>query len=190
MPCRGWYLSGAALGFLSYVFLSLGVVPCAAGAVYTAPQDLGTLGGGGAYATGINNSGASCQLSSRQAPSGWKHAWSFKERPLPERRWFFLTHTGVAARIDAGSALYPRSAAYALLDYGALRNISERWGIGGNLYLGADDRRVRFGVKGRMRRWVTRDVALDLAPVFWSLAATIGKGPQAFRDLSGKEPSP
>lgn len=88
---------------------------------------------------------------------------SFTGRPWPGARWFLVTHSGLAARVDAGSPLYEKGKAYALADFGAMRNLGERWAVGGNLYVGADDRRLRFGPKARLRYWLGSAHSIDAA---------------------------
>jgi hypothetical protein len=92
------------------------------------------------------------------------HESQLVARPLPERRWFFVTQAGMLARLDTGSDLYDKSGGYVVLDYGAVKNLNPRFGVGGNLRFGIDDRRSRFGVKARLRTWLSRDVGIDLAP--------------------------
>ena len=84
--------------------------------------------------------------------------------PLPNTRSFMITHLGIAARVDAGSPLYNKGDAYALADLGWMRNVSQRFAVGGDMYVGGDDYRLRFGPKLRLRYWVSRAVSVDLAP--------------------------
>lgn len=88
-----------------------------------------------------------------------------RELPLPERTWSLIERIGVAARIDPGIPdYYPRTAIHGSLDLGAARNLAASTSLGGNLYLGVDDRRSRFGIKARYTHWFSRDLAFDLAP--------------------------
>jgi len=86
------------------------------------------------------------------------------EHPLARCRWFALSQAGVAARLDAGPGIYEKKSPYVLLDYGAMKNVADRVALGGNLYVGGDDYRARFGAKARLRYWATSYLALDLAP--------------------------
>jgi hypothetical protein len=88
-----------------------------------------------------------------------------RESPLPVRTWFLLLRTGLAARVDPGlPAYYPRSDVHGTLDVGAIRNLSTSSGLGGNVYLGFDDRRTRLGVKARYTQWLSPHLSIDLAP--------------------------
>jgi len=87
---------------------------------------------------------------------------TFTGHRAPRSRWFLVTHTGVAARVDGGS-IYTRKPAYLLVDFGAMRNVTGRLALGGNLYLGADDYRSRFGPKARVRYWLGDNDAVDIA---------------------------
>lgn len=88
-----------------------------------------------------------------------------RELPLPERSWSLIERIGIATRIDPGIPnYYPRSGVHGSLDIGATRNLTASTSLGGNLYLGIDDRRSRFGIKVRCTQWLSRDLAFDLAP--------------------------
>jgi hypothetical protein len=91
-------------------------------------------------------------------------SFAMSSGPLPGTRSFMITQVGVAARVDAGSPLYNKGDAYAFADLGWMRNVSRRLAVGGNMYVGGDDYRLRFGPKLRLRYWVSRAVSVDLAP--------------------------
>src|SRR5690349_12861613 len=81
--------------------------------------------------------------------------------PLPEKKAFPITHLGVGARLDAGSPLYDKKSVYAFTDLGFMCNVSPRVALGGTLYAGGDDYRLRIGPKARFRYWVSREVSID-----------------------------
>jgi hypothetical protein len=97
------------------------------------------------------------------APPPGRGSW-LNPRPLPDARWFPLLQFGLAARVDAGSPLYETGSAYGLGDIGVMRNMNERVALGGGLYVGADDYRVRLGPKARIKYWISQDVSVDFAP--------------------------
>lgn len=84
--------------------------------------------------------------------------------PLPEKRAFPITHLGVGVRLDAGSPLYEKKSVYAFTDLGFMRNVSPHVALGGTLYAGGDDYRLRIGPKARFRYWMSREVSIDIAP--------------------------
>ena len=97
-----------------------------------------------------------------QASAPRSHAMT--SGPLPNTRSFMITQAGIAARVDAGSPLYNKGGMYALTDLGWMRNVSQRLAVGGDMYVGGDDYRLRLGPKLRFRYWVSRTVSVDLAP--------------------------
>ena len=93
------------------------------------------------------------------------HDFTFRGRPLPETKTFLITHVGLAARTDPGlSSFYPRSDVYGMADLGVMRNVGRHIALGGNFYVGFDDRRTRLGPKARARFWLNRTLSVDLAP--------------------------
>ena len=93
------------------------------------------------------------------------HDFTFRGRPLPETKTFLITHVGLAARTDPGlSSFYPRSDVYGMADLGIMRNVGRHVALGGNFYVGFDDRRTRLGPKARARFWLNRTLSVDLAP--------------------------
>jgi len=93
------------------------------------------------------------------------HDFTFRGRPLNETKTFLITHVGLAARTDPGlSSFYPRSDVYGMADLGIMRNVGRHVALGGNFYVGFDDRRTRLGPKARARFWLNRTLSVDLAP--------------------------
>ena len=120
------------------------------------------------------------------APSSSPRGLSFTGKPLPETRWFLITHAGLALRVDEGSPLYERSDAYILTDFGAMRNVGKRWAVGANLYVGADDYRSRVGPKARVRYWLGRETAVDAAAGFLLTGNDDWKGTAIFPGYVGE----
>lgn len=93
------------------------------------------------------------------------HDFAFRGHPLPETKTFLITHVGIGARVDPGKqAFYPRTDYYGMGDLGLMHNVSRHVAVGGNFYLGVDDRRTRFGPKARVRYWLYRTISFDVAP--------------------------
>ena len=80
----------------------------------------------------------------------------FRGQPLPRCRAFWLTEFGVAAPLGGSDPL-------ASWELGGMRNIDARTALGVTLYLSAfaSD---GFGVKPRLRRWLSPRTALDVSP--------------------------
>lgn len=113
--------------------------------------------------------------------SVWK-----RELPLPERNWSLIQRIGIAAKIDPGaSEYYPQTKVHGSLDIGAVRNLSPSFGLGGNFYLGVDDRRSRFGIKARSTQWFSRNVAFDLAPGILLAGGDSGDGGSEYPGFVG-----
>jgi hypothetical protein len=83
--------------------------------------------------------------------------------PLPETKFFWMVQAGVLARAD--HRVEGEEGSHGYFDVGGMKNISPRFALGGTL--GAADDGVdyqRFVVKPRLRTWLGRGYALDVAP--------------------------
>ena len=89
-------------------------------------------------------------------------------RPLAEAKGFAISQVGFLGRATDGPFHFD-SKTLLTVDLGAMRNVSRRVALGGNLYVAGDDDHVHFGPKVRVRYWITRDLSADLAPglVWW-----------------------
>jgi hypothetical protein len=88
----------------------------------------------------------------------------WRGKPLPECRTFLVTELGVYARLDEDPTQAADNPVYFTLDLGLVKNVSPTTGIGLTAYGGAGDSHARVGARVRYRRWLSRDLSLDLAP--------------------------
>ena len=49
-------------------------------------------------------------------------------------------------------------------EFGLLQNVSDTYGIGGTVFYGGDEFGSHFGLRGRLRRWLSPQIGLDIAP--------------------------
>jgi len=83
--------------------------------------------------------------------------------PLPETKFFWMVQAGVLARADHRDEGEEGSHGY--FDVGGMKNISPRFALGGTLGAAGDGADYqRFVVKPRLRTWLGRGYALDVAP--------------------------
>jgi hypothetical protein len=87
----------------------------------------------------------------------------FRGRPLPECQGFLLTEFAVSLGLPSSYRRPPLDASWEL---GYLHNLEvERLAVGGSLFLVYDDeQRLLFGVKPRLRRWLTPWLSAEVAP--------------------------
>ena len=52
------------------------------------------------------------------------------------------------------------------IDVGAMKNLGQRTAVGGSAYFGFDPDQTRLGAKARFRYWLSRSLAIDVAPGF------------------------
>lgn len=57
-----------------------------------------------------------------------------------------------------------KDAFYFHWELGHMKNIVDRWALGGAVFLGADDLGSRLALKGRVRRWIGPRTSVDLSP--------------------------
>src|SRR5207249_7423776 len=105
------------------------------------------------------------------------HALCFRGRPLPQCRAFWLTEFGLI--LPDGPLVW---------ELGAMRNVGTRSAVGGSVYLRIDGG-TAYGVKPRLRRWLSPVVAVDVSPGIIILAGAgnsvgfAGHVGLSFRDL-------
>ena len=93
-----------------------------------------------------------------------EHAVCWRGRPSPECHGFILTDFGLQWRLDDDPTAVGADPYHVSLDVGYAHNTSARDAFGGTIYLGAGTDHARVGVRGRYRRWLSRDVSVDVAP--------------------------
>jgi len=89
---------------------------------------------------------------------------SLRGRPLPVKGAFPVIQVGVLARLDPDRRHSDEHPATLAIDFGAIKNVSKRWGAGASLFYAGDGSYSRYGAKVRFRRWLGPLVAIDAAP--------------------------
>jgi len=92
--------------------------------------------------------------------------WNFRRlrgQPMPYRSVFPLIQGGALGFLGSDDDYYRRGAT-AAAEIGVMRNLSRQFALGINGSLATDGRYQRYGIKSRARLWLTKDVALDVAP--------------------------
>jgi hypothetical protein len=82
----------------------------------------------------------------------------FRGRPLPDMKFFPLAQAGLLVRVN-GVSENP-----AWCDVGVMVNVSPKIALGGTLGLVSDFSYTRFVIKPRLRTWLGKGFALDVAP--------------------------
>ncbi|HEX5031167.1 MAG TPA: hypothetical protein VFX78_06895, partial [Candidatus Eisenbacteria bacterium] len=83
-------------------------------------------------------------------------------QPLPELRRFLMVQSGVLVRTDGNS---DSEDGHGWLDVGGMKNLSPRYALGGTLGVADDGKSyTRITVKPRLRTWLGRGYAIDVAP--------------------------
>lgn len=89
----------------------------------------------------------------------------FQPRPEPLCRSYWVTEFGGAWYTTSPKGRTPDERRFAFTwEAGYMRNLSPRHAAGATVFLSGNDQFMRSGVRARVRRWVNRDVAVDLAP--------------------------
>lgn len=89
---------------------------------------------------------------------------SLRGRPLPERDWFPVIQAGFLVPLNPSDVAAEEGVGTIAVDLGAMRNVNQTTAAGVSVYLAADAVQSRGGAKLRLRRWLTRTVAIDVAP--------------------------
>jgi hypothetical protein len=92
------------------------------------------------------------------------HALCWRGHPLPECRSFLITEFGLLARLDDYPYQRGASRVAVTFDAGWMKNISERDAVGLSGQVLTSDPTQRIGVRGRYRRWLSRNTSVDLTP--------------------------
>lgn len=83
----------------------------------------------------------------------------FRAQACPKCDWIVLLEFGMASS-DERCGIGPFFSG----DFGAMRNLSSRYGLGATFFYGGDDCGGRYGVRPRLRLWLAEEVGLDLGP--------------------------
>lgn len=88
----------------------------------------------------------------------------WRGKPLPDCRTFLVTELGVYARLDEDPTQAADNPVYFTLDLGLVKNVSPTTGLGLTAYGATGDSHARVGARFRYRRWLSRDISVDVAP--------------------------
>jgi hypothetical protein len=87
---------------------------------------------------------------------------SLRGRPLPDAKFFPVIQAGVMARLDDTRSY--ESTGHTWFDLGGMVNLSPKVAFGGTVGVASDYDYSRITLKPRLRRWLGRGMALDVAP--------------------------
>lgn len=106
---------------------------------------------------------ATCIVSLGGSPKPKRFSW--KGAPLPYCKSFLLTEAELAYRFNSPPKFNNRQHSFLSWDLGIMVNRGEHSAIGGTLFLGIDDAStaMRFGIRPRYRRWLSRTSSLDFS---------------------------
>jgi hypothetical protein len=93
----------------------------------------------------------------------WK-PFRFHGGPKSRCARFAVTEFSYLKRLDKGPDVAPDEHTYVSFDVGLMGNVDSVTSVGGSLFVGGDGARSHFGVRVRVRRWITPELGLDLAP--------------------------
>ncbi|HEU4556808.1 MAG TPA: hypothetical protein VFS20_03125 [Longimicrobium sp.] len=89
----------------------------------------------------------------------------FQPRPAPVCRSYWVTEFGATWYNASPKGRTPDERRFSFTwEGGYMRNLSRSNAAGATVFLSGNDQFMRSGVRARVRRWVNRDVAVDLAP--------------------------
>jgi hypothetical protein len=92
-------------------------------------------------------------------------------QPMPEADVFPLVQSGVLVRVDDHPG---ESMTHTWLDAGVMKNLSPRFALGGTLGIATDYDYTRIALKPRLRTWLGKGLAIDIAPgIFFPSVGTI-----------------
>jgi hypothetical protein len=89
---------------------------------------------------------------------------NLRGRPRPEREWFPVIQASFLVPLVQNEVGGEESVGVIAIDLGTMKNVGQMTAFGASVYLGADADRTRFGTKLRLRRWLSRSAAVDVAP--------------------------
>ena len=93
-----------------------------------------------------------------------RDAFCWRGAPADRCGTFALTELAGAISTNQASRRPPWNVTW---EVGAMHNVASRLAVGGTAFLTRDDQqRLLFGLKPRVRYWMTRQLGLDLAPGF------------------------
>jgi len=85
-------------------------------------------------------------------------------RPLADCGAFWVLETGWCLLQKESNVREEKKRFLFTADVGYMRNITANSAVGATAYVGADDDAGQFGLRLRYRRWLNRDVSLDVSP--------------------------
>ncbi|HET9250555.1 MAG TPA: hypothetical protein VFP58_00390 [Candidatus Eisenbacteria bacterium] len=108
----------------------------------------------------------------------------FRSGRLPEKKVFPLLQAGILARFDDPPNGDSKNHWF---DVGALVNLSPKVALGGTIGIATDYDYSRINFKARLRRWLNKGLAIDVAPGFFipRVGTPFESGPDLQRDGIG-----
>ncbi len=92
--------------------------------------------------------------------------WSLRGHPKAVQEWFPVLQAGTLFKLSPNQVPGDRADAMVTIDVGAMKNLGQRTAVGGSAYFGFDPDQTRLGAKARFRYWLSRSLAIDVAPGF------------------------
>jgi hypothetical protein len=92
--------------------------------------------------------------------------WSLRGHPKAVQEWFPVLQAGTLFKLSPNQVPGDRADAIITIDAGAMKNVGQRTALGGSAYFGLDPDQTRLGAKARFRYWISRSLAIDVAPGF------------------------
>ena len=93
-----------------------------------------------------------------------EHDLCWRGRPSPECKAFLITELGLQYRLDDDPTSGDDAREHLSVDLGYARNVSRHDAVGASYYIATGAGHDRRGLRGFYRRWLSHDVALDVAP--------------------------
>ena len=90
--------------------------------------------------------------------------WNLRGHPKAVQEWFPVLQAGTLFKLSPDQVPGDRGNAILTIDVGAMKNVGQRTALGGSAYFGFDPDQTRLGAKARFRYWLSRSLAIDVAP--------------------------
>jgi len=125
---------------------------------------LAAFGAGSAPAAGDPPTPAPSTVAAPRPVEPWK-PFRFHPGPRSQCGTFALTELAVLRRFGNDDRVVQSSERYyGSFDLGLEHNVSDATALGGSVFVGGDNARGQFGVRARVRRWLSKSASVDLAP--------------------------
>jgi len=98
-------------------------------------------------------------------PAAPSKPFRFHPGPRSQCGTFALTELALLRRFGKDDRVVQSSERYyGSFDLGLEHNVSDATALGGSVFVGGDNARGQFGVRARVRRWLSKSASVDLAP--------------------------